>query len=923
MTKNILIGTILSFVIIVAVSRSICQPIEADIIVALDGSGDFAKIQEAINAAPSNSDLTTIIYIKRGTYDEEKIIIPSDKKNIHLIGESRDETIISYHIYDCEGGHNNKCPAADATLWAGDNIRTSATVSVHGEGFRAENLTIQNTAGPVGQAQAITVKADKTVFVNCNLKGYQDTIYLWDVGKRSYFADCLIEGRTDYIYGSGIGYFDNCEIRSWGGGWITAPATPKDQPYGFVFYECQLTYAQNSPRAGDDGAMVRLGRPWHEFPKVAWLYCDMTEKIHPEGWGDKWRMDYSDTSSDLELFEYKNTGAGADMSNRADWAGIRALSDAEAPAYTVQQVMAGNDGWDPTKVPKAVTVYQWNGNTTNTSWKEASNWDPTNSPGAGEAAIVNGAFTLTANGGTFEADLSLSNGATLNVASNSTVAYLSIGDAEITTSSEVSLNGTIRTKKPVTIHSTGQLNLATKINGVHQITKTGDGVVQLSENNNGFSGEWLISEGSLEVLPEGSLGKAGKVSLLSGASLMVGHTNALAPTTALYISGSSSVLLNANATISEFYIDGQLQPVGSYNATTHAGIFSGSATLTVGRPEIFSFIGGENGNWDVPSHFSPALMPETGETVEVSKEIETTSTDFLANMIVKSGGNIRLRGEHRSRGSVTMHEGTSIRYATSGTGFSLDASIFLEGNISLNLNSANTTGSSMNLSGSITGSEKVSIINSRTGIANKATVVLTGDNTGFGGIWNLSLPNGDPNGISAIEGASAHAFGSGMVIAGSKNQVVLNHPDCLPSAFTLNLSEDARLIINENITLDHLIYNDTDLPKGIYNSTSHPGVFEGNHSITVAIGGVVETTPDPDPITGVEEGIQKKIIVSEGQISIDSNVSEVVIYSLYGREMARYSNQQLIKLKGWPQGMYIARFLVNGRTNTKKLFIIN
>jgi hypothetical protein len=59
-------------------------------------------------------------------------------------------------------------------------------------------------------------------------------------------------------------------------------------------------------------------------------------------------MDYADTSTGLKLYEYKNTGPGADMSGRAKWAGIRAMTDEEAQEYTVQKVMGGTDGWDPT-----------------------------------------------------------------------------------------------------------------------------------------------------------------------------------------------------------------------------------------------------------------------------------------------------------------------------------------------------------------------------------------------------------------------------------------------------------------------------------------------------------------------------------------------------------------------------------------------
>lgn len=314
---------------------------KACITVALDGSGDYTSLQAAINAAPDNSDQRFVIYIKNGKYDKEKLIVPQSKRNLTLKGENRRMTIVSYHIYDCKNPESgNKCPAESWALWK-DNaelIRTSATLTIMAEGCRVENLTLENTAGPVGQALALTVCGDKLIFKNCDILGYQDTVYLWTSGKRSYFENCLIAGRTDYIYGAGIGYFQLCEIRSWGGGWITAPSTPKSQKYGFVFNKCRFTYASSSPRAGDDGKLIAIGRPWHNYPKVAILNSVMCEQMHPEGWPTIWHMEYASDSEDLHLYEYNNKGAGADMSKRAKWAGIKKLTKEEAKEYTCEKV---------------------------------------------------------------------------------------------------------------------------------------------------------------------------------------------------------------------------------------------------------------------------------------------------------------------------------------------------------------------------------------------------------------------------------------------------------------------------------------------------------------------------------------------------------------------------------------------------------
>jgi pectinesterase len=335
-----------------AASLSQAYKPKANLVVAQDGSGDYKSIQAAINAAPDSSTHRFVILIKNGTYDTEKLIVPVSKQNLTLRGEDREKTIVSYHIYDCKSPESeNKCPAEAWALWKDNRelIRTSATLTVLADDFRAENLTVSNTAGPVGQALALTLRGDRIIFSNCNILGYQDTIYMAKDGQRNYFSNCLVLGRTDYIYGGGIGYFQSCEIRSYGGGWITAPSTPEVQPYGFIFNQCKFIYMDKSPREGDDGKPVAIGRPWHNYPKVTILNSEMCGQMHPEGWPTTWRMDYAATSDKLHLYEYNNTGKGADMTNRAKWAGLRALTAQEALEYSKEKVLEGNDKWNPEK----------------------------------------------------------------------------------------------------------------------------------------------------------------------------------------------------------------------------------------------------------------------------------------------------------------------------------------------------------------------------------------------------------------------------------------------------------------------------------------------------------------------------------------------------------------------------------------------
>lgn len=887
------------------------QTVTPDITVALDGSGDFTKIQDAIDAVPDNSATPTVILIKRGLYNTEKLIVPANKTKVVLIGESRDETIISYHIHDCAtGGFQGKCPAEDAQRWSGENIRTSATFTVLGNDFRAENLTFRNTAGPVGQAQALTIRADRVIIRNCNVSSYQDTIYFWSNGNRSYFENCLIIGRTDYIYGGGKVFFQGCEIRSWGGGWITAPSTPLNEDYGFVFNECQITYALNSPRAGDDGAPVALGRPWNDYPKVAWLYCEMTEKIDPLGWPTTWNMSYAATSPDLHLYEYKNTGPGADMSGRADWVGIRALTDEEAANYTVQKVLSGSDGWDPTAEAPTVVTYQWTGGATSSGWLLAGNWNPQSVPDTNQAAYVEGTYTITADGGHFPADLTLAGGATLEITAPSEVTYLAIGDATIKSTTNVSLDGRMRTKDTLTFAIEDTLALHTPIIGVHQLHKSGNGNLQLHAASPDFTGFWTIAEGTLSAIATDALGQARGVTVDSLATLVIESSYALFNQTPLRVQSGGRLVLNADIVLSEFYLGGVLQSPGVYSATTHPDVISGSGSVTVGRPSSFTFIGGANGNWDNPDHFQPALLPLAGEVVYTAREMETTSFVFPADIVVQAGGRIRLRGEHSTTGTISLEAGTSFGYATSGAGFSLNAPTLILGDVSFNLNSRAVPDHAMRLGGPISGNAIISVFNQRNDTQNTGIVVLSGDNSGFTGTWDLTKPSGTAGSLAAIQGTSANAFGQGLIEVGVNNRAVLSHEKAAGDELRVNLYNDGRVQLDTVIRVDRAVVNGLALADGLYTAGTHPVYFVGDGALIVGMGTAVN-----DPYESV------KIYVANRQLYVEGVKAKVSVYDLSGRALLRNVQATTISLDGFLPGLYVVRYIVDGRRGVVKVML--
>lgn len=98
----------------------------------------------------------------------------------------------------------------------GEEIGTSGSASffIYADNFTAEQITFQNSAGPVGQAVAVRVASDRVRFINCKFLGFQDTLYTYGNGaaSRQYYRDCYIEGTTDFIFGAATAVFDRCRI---------------------------------------------------------------------------------------------------------------------------------------------------------------------------------------------------------------------------------------------------------------------------------------------------------------------------------------------------------------------------------------------------------------------------------------------------------------------------------------------------------------------------------------------------------------------------------------------------------------------------------------------------------------------------------------------------------------------------------------
>ena len=312
---------IILFFLITFSSAVYALGVKPDFVVAADGSGNFKTVQEAIHAVPDFRNKTTIIFIKKGIY-KEKLILAASKKNVKFIGESLNETILTYDDY------------AQKKNAFGEEKGTSGSSSfyIYGEGFSAENITFENSSGPVGQAVAVWAGGDKLIFTNCRFLGFQDTLYTYGGNNRQYYKNCYIEGTVDFIFGASTAWFESSNIFCKKGGYITAASTADTTKFGYVFNKCKIK--------GDAPAYCfYLGRPWRPYAKVVYLNCELPDFIRPEGWNN-WGKESNEKTA--YYAEYKSTGKGADPKSRANWS--HQLTDEEYKAYILENVFRG---WNP------------------------------------------------------------------------------------------------------------------------------------------------------------------------------------------------------------------------------------------------------------------------------------------------------------------------------------------------------------------------------------------------------------------------------------------------------------------------------------------------------------------------------------------------------------------------------------------------
>ena len=277
------------------------------------------------------------IWVGRGDHVGQLSV---DVPDVHLVGEHRTATRLTFEAASGE-------IAPDGKHWG--TFRT-AVLTVRAPGFRAHNLTIQNSFdgiaemrkhgprllsddpnGPQAVALMLADGSDRAVLDGVDIVSNQDTFF--PNAGRTLVRNSRISGSYDFIFGAGTALFSSCEIHSrlrpdpaQVTGYIAAPSTLRTTAVGLVFDRCRLTRD-----AGVADGSVYLGRPWRPSKQfadghygdpdavgmAACLDCWMDAHISPAGWTEMWYTDKAGDPrhmlqpEDARFCEFDSDGPGA------------------------------------------------------------------------------------------------------------------------------------------------------------------------------------------------------------------------------------------------------------------------------------------------------------------------------------------------------------------------------------------------------------------------------------------------------------------------------------------------------------------------------------------------------------------------------------------------------------------------------------
>ena len=321
--------------------------------------GAFPTVQSAVDAVAGQTETTRAnIFLAPARYVERVTV---DKPFVTFIGQGVAPADVNISF--------NRTPVSfpEFSFGATFTIRSTAVA------FMARNLTFENSIPDRNAAPGVALEsdADRAIFDNVRLLGYQDTLLVYGM-TRQYFRDSFVTGDGDFIFGNATAVFDRCRIESTDGGYITAANTARTTANGLIFLDCSLVKGSDRNPLLDDGTSapnesVFLGRPWllvdpEVMPSVIYIRARMGTHIIRAGW-DPWASGINPSIDRDPLTRVSEWGsmnlAGQLLTDsnhdgtpdgRVSWADR--MTAAQAANYTLQNIFGPVEFWNASTQPE-------------------------------------------------------------------------------------------------------------------------------------------------------------------------------------------------------------------------------------------------------------------------------------------------------------------------------------------------------------------------------------------------------------------------------------------------------------------------------------------------------------------------------------------------------------------------------------------
>lgn len=327
--------------------------------------GAFPTVQSAVDAVAGQTEIERAnIFIAPGKYVER---VSLEKAFVTFIGQGTGPAAVIIS--------SNGTPTQTPVFTYNETVAIHPTAT----GFMARNLTFENSIPPQSwdKGLALRSEADRSIFDNVRLLGYQDTLFVLNKS-RQYFRTSRIRGDTDFIFGNATAVFDRCTIESANRGYITAADTARTTANGLIFLDCNLV------SSGAANNSVFLGRPWLHTPSaqmssVIYIRTRMGAHIARAGW-DPWESilalstnrdpytrvsEWGSMNPSGQLLADSNHDGTPD--GRVTW--VDPMTAEQAANYTLQNIFGPVEFWNAITQPETSdTPYTsqgepWNPNT--------------------------------------------------------------------------------------------------------------------------------------------------------------------------------------------------------------------------------------------------------------------------------------------------------------------------------------------------------------------------------------------------------------------------------------------------------------------------------------------------------------------------------------------------------------------------------